>query len=195
MRLKTYVILLFIAFAMNVKSFAQIDYSRLAPDFTQLQYAGGKGWLSGYAGWHLLENRKLDLALGYGFAPEWAAGVEIHNLLLQLQYNFAGFGLEDNFFLKPFLTLGSSLQLKDNGLLFLSLPDFMPKGYYAPNALRAHLDVGFEILKSNIGRHEMALGLYALATTNDVYLNNFFIADEVGLRDIFSLALGMRVYF
>lgn len=189
------VILLLIAFAMNEKSFAQIDYTVLAPDIVQLQYAGGKGWLSGYAGWHLLENKKLDMALGYGFAPEWVAGVEIHNLLLQLQYSFTGFSVGRYFLLKPFVSLGGSLQLKDNGFVFLSLPDFMPKGYYAPNALRAHLDAGVEVLKSNLGRNGMAVGVFALATTNDVYLNNFFIADEVGLRDIFSLALGVRVYF
>lgn len=166
----------------------------LMPDLAQIQFAGNKGMFSAYSGWFLDRNKYLDLAMGYGFAPASQTYEAVHKLLVQLSYHF---GLHQFFrenYLKPFIGLGGSYQLFSSELTFFGLPDFIPSGYYSPNAVRAHLDLGLELTRT-LPDLLSGIGIYMLVTTNDLYLYNALKSSEVKFMQAFSLGLGLRVYF
>jgi hypothetical protein len=105
-------------------------------------------------------------------------------------------GLHNGWFLFPQTGLGISRQFPEGTNTFVRLPKTFPEGYYAPNAFRLHLNLGGKIRKeiSKDGPIK-AIDFYAETTTNDQYVMYMFKSHEVGLNDIFSLALGVNLLF
>lgn len=163
------------------------------PDYTQLQFAGGKGLLSAWAGYHFGKNNKLDLAIGYGYAPAALTRRDVHKLLMQLNHVLytwsSGYG-----YFQAFAGLGGSLKLNRNEMMFVRLPEQFPPGYYAPNAIRAHIDLGL-LHKTRIkSPFIQTFDFYFTLTTNDVYLVDYFTSRAFGLAEGVSLGIGIRLY-
>lgn len=93
---------------------------------------------------------------------------------------------------QAFAGLGGSLKLNRNDMMFVRLPEQFPSGYYAPNAIRAHIDLGL-LHKTNLkSTFLQKMDLYFALTTNDVYLVDFFTSRAFGLAEGISLGIGIR---
>ncbi len=165
----------------------------LLPDYVQLQFAGGKGLLSAWAGYHLGKNNKLDFAIGYGYAPAALTQRDVHKLLLQLNHAIYIWNSRIGSW-QAFAGLGGSFKLNRNEMMFVRLPEQFPSGYYAPNAIRAHIDLGIRHQLKLENATFQSVDFYVAASSNDIYIYNYFKSGEFGFNQLFHAGIGARIY-
>lgn len=161
------------------------------PDQAKLQLAGAIGFLSPGAGYALLDRRvELDLFLGY--APESLAGVELWSLTGKVTWFPWRVGLGRGWSARP-LSLAAQLTYTFGDRFFVFLPErYGPEYYPLPTALRAGLALGTAIGRP-AGRLEH-LGAYAEVVAVDLPLAYLFSnLGTVRASEVLSLALGVRL--
>ncbi len=172
-----------------------IRYKRtLVPNYINLQYAGNYGAYIFGAGYYLNHKHTLELVAGYGYTSKHKADKRIHSFFVKGIVVPATFDLNKGWMLAPQMGITISSQVSGAGNTFIRLPKTFPDGYYAPNALRFHLNLGVKVRKQlKDYTFIKAIDFYAETTTNDLYMSYLIKSDEVQLRNIFSMALGINL--
>jgi len=193
-----FLIVFFILMGSSFVGFGQdtiIRYKKtLVPNYVNFQYAGNLGAYIIGVGYYLNPKRTLDLVIGYGYTSEHKATIRIHNVFAKGIYFPYTWSLKKRWFLSPQLGVAISRQFSGGTNTFTRLPKTYPDGYYAPNAYRFHLNFGLRVRKS-IGEDTFikAVDFYIETTTNDLYLSYLLKSTEVGLGNVFSMALGVNL--
>ncbi len=197
-KLLVYLILPAILFFCALQASGQdtiIRYKKtLTPNYVNFQYAGNYGAYIVGAGYYLNPKHSIQLVAGFGYASKHKAAQRIYNLFLKGIIVPHTWDLKKNWFLLPQTGITISRQFAGAGNTFSRLPKTYPEGYYAPNAFRFHFNIGLKAKKFfSQETFVKAIELYAETTTNDLYAKYFFKSHEVGLRDIFSMAIGVNI--
>ncbi len=166
----------------------------LIPNYINFQYAGNYGAYIIGVGYYLNKKQTLDFALGHGYTSKHKAAKRIHNIFIKGLYLPITLDLKKAWCLTPQLGIALSRQFSGGTNTFTHLPKTYPDGYYAPNAYRFHFNFGVRVRKF-IGEERLirAVDFYIETTTNDLYLSYLFKSTEVGISNIFSLALGVNL--
>ncbi|GEM_PF-825756 len=166
----------------------------LVPNYINTQFAGNVGAMVLGAGYRMNRARTLEWVLAYGYTPKYEAARRIHTISFKNIYIPFEMKIGSDCFLFPVLSVGISRQFPKGNKIFITLPNTYPKGYYAPNAFRFHLNAGAKFRKEFAGKRFIeAVEFYAETTTNDLYLNYYLKSRSVRLSNIFSTALGMNL--
>lgn len=191
---KTVILISLLLLLLNGRAFAQEKSRGIIPDYINLQFAGNIGALSAGAGYYLNPAKSLALDAIYGFSPAYRTGKAIHNVVIRLNYSPINLDLNDALSLKPFASFAISRQIADSDRTFERLPKNFPEGYYAPNAFRLHFDFGLSLQKKFAPEKRIrGMEFYLATTTNEMYVTYFINSREVGLGDIFSLTIGIKL--
>ncbi len=166
----------------------------IVPNYINFQYAGNYGAYIIGAGYFLNKKRTLELVVGYGYTSKHKAANRIHNVFVKGIFIPKTWELKKDWYLSPQTGITISRQFSGGTNTFTRLPQSYPDGYYAPNAYRFHFNFGAKVRKS-IGEDHFikAVDFYIETTTNDLYLTYLFKSSEVGLRHVFSMALGVNL--
>jgi hypothetical protein len=191
---KIVVLLALLLLLLDGKAIAQEKSRGIIPDYINLQFAGNIGALSAGAGYYLNPAKSLLLDAIYGYSPAYRTGKAIHNIVIRTNYQPVNFDISNALTLKPFTSFAVSLQIADSDRTFKLLPKNFPEGYYAPNAFRLHFDFGISMHKKFAPEKRIrGMEFYLATTTNEMYVTYFINSREVGLGDIFSLTLGIKL--
>lgn len=198
MRQRIFIYFIFIMSALICKEgFTQdtlIFYKKpLVPNYINSQFAGNVGAMIIGAGYRMNRKRTLELVVAYGYTPKYEAAKRIHNFSLKGIFIPVEWDLGNGWYLYPQTGLGISRQFPKGNSTFITLPSTYPEGYYAPNALRIHFNLGGK-LRREFGRERLieAIEFYAETTTNDLYMYYYFKSKEIWLNNIFSMAIGVN---
>lgn len=163
------------------------------PDYFKIQYAGNIGFMSlglGYEWWR--EIAQSDLL--YGYVPVKHGNATIHTFTLKNTFRLFEFKILNKYNLSP--TLGISISLEPGENSYMRIPNRYPEGYYASNSFYACLNVG---IKSNLTfkeeRHFSAMDIYFEVNTLADYAYYNIVAQEDRSNKIFSIALGVNMFF
>ena len=166
----------------------------IIPKYLNLQYADGKGFDLTAIQTRMNKSQSLRMIIQYGFTPEYKAKYRLHTSSLKLTYDPVRIKIYNELSIAPTVSLGVSWVFADGPGTFTRLPSYYPKGYYAPNAFRAHFSLG------GIFRYDLkpkyfvqAVELYLETTTNDLYVHYYLNYDPIKLTDIFSMAIGINI--
>jgi hypothetical protein len=162
------------------------------PHYVPIQYAGHIGFISAGVGFQA-RKENYQLSLVYGYAPPSIAGVRIHAITAKNIFHLHKFHLSEKRSLFPYVALGLSFEL--GGKSFFTLPSNMPEGYYDfPKSVHLVASGGLK-LRYNTNRYKPFRGFefFAEATTIDAYIWYKVISDEVKMRDILSVAVGVHL--
>lgn len=172
-----------------------IRYKRvLVPNYVNFQYAGNYGAYILGAGYYLNQKHTLELVAGYGYTSKHKADKRIHNVFVKGIVVPATFDLNKGWLLAPQMGVTLSSQFSGAGNTFVLLPKTFPDGYYAPNAIRVHLNLGVRVRKQlKDYTFIKAIDFYVETTTNDLYVSYLIKSREVQFRNIFSMALGINI--
>ena len=166
----------------------------LTPNYINLQYAGNYGAYIAGAGYYLNHKHTLQLVAGYGYTTKQKANKRIHNIFVKGIVVPTTFDLKKGWMLAPQMGITIIRQFSGAGNTFVRLPKTFPDGYYAPNALRFHLNLGVKVRKQlKDYTFIKAIDFYAETTTNDLYMTYLLKSKEVQFRNIFSMALGINL--
>ena len=163
------------------------------PDYAKMQFAGNIGFFSVGVGYEIIHKAWYSELL-YGFVPESVSEVEkIH--LITIKNTFPLFTKEiGNLTLSPIAGFTTSLETGNNS--FLKLPDKYPEGYYITNAVHFTLFVGVSAHKNFVNSKSFkGIDLYFELGTVETYLWYVITSKEVQMKDIFSSAIGVNIYF
>ena len=163
------------------------------PDYFKVQYAGNIGFMSlglGYDWWR--EIAQSDLL--YGYVPENHGNATIHTFTVKNTFRLYRFNILNKYNLSP--TLGFSLSLEPGENSYMSIPERYPDGYYSPNSFYACLNAGIKSnLKFKDERYFSAMDLYFEVNTLADYAYYNIVAQEDRSNQIFSMALGVNMFF
>lgn len=166
----------------------------LIPNYVNFQYAGNYGAYIIGAGYYVNPKHTIELVAGFGYTSKHKAANRIYNLFLKGIVVPYTWNLNNNWSLSPQTGITISRQFAGAGNTFTRLPKTYPDGYYAPNAFRFHFNIGLKVRKIiSEEAFVKAVEFYVETTTNDLYMTYLFKSHEVGLTDIFSMALGLNV--
>jgi hypothetical protein len=163
------------------------------PDYVKTQFAGNLGVLSVGVGYQFF-NSLLYTELIYGYVPvAISKSNEIH--LMSLKNTFPLFRKKiGNYTVSPIAGFTGSLETGNNS--FLILPDKYPKGYYVPSAIHFTLFIGTLVHKDFVNSKRIkGIDFYYELGTVETYLWSAITSKEVALKDVFSSAIGINIYF
>jgi hypothetical protein len=166
-----------------------------APDQLKLQFAGNVGFLSpgvGYA-W---SDRRVEADLFFGWVPRAVGGEDIVSFTAKLTWLPWALDVGRRWLVRPFSAgVQTTYTLGDD--YFMTLPSRYRPHYYDfpnyPTALRAGVAFGGALGRKGSGTiREIAVyaELVALDTMLVAWARN---REALGLADVFSLALGVRL--
>lgn len=162
------------------------------PDFVPLQYAGNIGFLSAGVG-YASRLRNYDLGVIYGYVPKSIVGTYIHTLTAKNTFPVTRYQLKNNNILIPYLGLALSLEVGGNA--FFRMPDHFPDSYYDyPKNMRVLAYGGARVqhLFEDDFHGLSGVELFAEAGTVDLYIWYKAMSNEIKLKEIFSLAVGVN---
>lgn len=163
------------------------------PDYFKVQYAGNIGFMSmglGYQWWrHIAQTDLL-----YGYVPENHGNATIHTFTLKNMFRLYEFEIFEKYNLCP--TLGLSISLEPGENSYMRIPSRYPDGYYTSNSFYACLNAGVKTnLIFNNERYFSAMDIYFEVNTLADYAYYNIVAQEERSNMIFSIALGMNMFF
>jgi hypothetical protein len=163
-----------------------------SPHYFPLQYAGNIGFLSAGVGYGARKDN-YQLSLVYGYAPPSVAGVRIHTVTAKNIFHLYRFYLSEKRTLIPYAGLGLSFEI--GGRSFLTLPSNMPEGYYDfPKSVHLIASGGIKLrYVTNNSKAFRGFEFFAEACTVDAYVWYKFLSDEVKMRHIMSVAVGVHL--
>lgn len=160
--------------------------------YLPVQFAGNIGFLSGGIGYRPLSD-KYQLSLMYGYTPSSVSAVTCHLVTAKNIFHIYHFEISDRRTIIPYAALGISLEV--SGRSFFKQPEHMPDSYYDfPKSLHAIPSVGAKLRHKTLklkGFH--ATEFFAEASTVDAYIWYTFNSEDIRVKDIVSLALGVHL--
>ncbi len=161
------------------------------PDFAKIQFAGNVGFISvgaGYSFW----NDKYNMSFIYGYVPESKGGTEIQSFTNKNTFRL--YSLKLNQSVVSFTT-GGFVNFETGKNSYLTLPDHYPSDYYETNSFHFGVYAGVKYNKPIEGGFIRQLEYYAEYGTLLKYIYYNFMAKEDRFSNIYSLAVGVNVYF
>ena len=165
------------------------------PGFVPVQYAGNIGFVSAGVG-YASRLRNYELGLLYGYVPRSRAGTHIHTVTGKNTFPLTRYPLKNNEILIPYIGLGLSLEVGGNA--FFRMPAHFPDSYYDyPKNVRVLAYGGAKVqrLFEDDFHGLRGVEVFAEASTVDLYIWYKSMSEEISLREIFSLALGVNFIF
>lgn len=168
------------------------DKAWYIPAYRKFQFAGNIGVFSTGIGYKFF-NDKLYSELLLGYVPPFISKAQkIHVITIKNTFPVYSKKL-DNYILSPITGFTVSLETGNNS--HLKLPSKYPEGYYFTNAFHFTFFVGGMVHKDlNLNRVN-GVDLYFELGTVERYLWYAITSKEVHMNDIFSLAIGVNLYF
>ena len=197
LRFTTAILLLVILAHETGQVHAQSDDSTRAsrwyvPDFIPVQYAGNIGFISAGVG-YASRLRNYELGIMYGYVPRSMAGTYIHTVTAKNTFPVTRYQLKDRKILIPYVGLGVSLEVGGNA--FFRMPDHFPDSYYDyPKNMRVLAYGGAKVqhLFEDDFHGLSGVELFAEAGTVDLYVWYKAMSNEIRLKEIFTLAVGIN---
>jgi len=168
----------------------------LLPDHYKIQFAGGIGFLSAGLGYDFFKER-VDISYFYGYVPEQFAHNELHSVSLQLSGKPFKLDINSKFDYYP-LNIGIFLHHTFGEEYYITLPDYYPEDYYWWYPGRTggfFLEGQFDYQYKDSDKNFSKVGFYYRIVTRGVYLTSKISNSSIPLEDIFSLGLGVVVYY
>lgn len=165
--------------------------SDLVPDYLRIQFAGESGFLSlgaGYSWW----NRRIEAEAAYGFAPEALAGIDLHILSQKNTFSPGRLKVAGPLFLDPIMA-GIAANFTQGRRYEVILPPHQ-RDYYWPDGLHFWFFAATKWTYEFEGASVRALSATLEAGTINQYLRAYNSSESVGLGDILSLAVSVRLY-
>jgi len=189
------VCLLIIEFSFAQEQTTSIG-SVFVPDFAIANFAGHKGKYAFGAGYNLNQRENLQLGILYGFTPKNDLPDFTSTFTARGIYNPKVFQLGSGFDLSPQLAIDISYSMATNKNTWVSLPQHYPRNYYSATAITIHLGFGGKI-SYYAGENYIfkKIDFYAETITNDLYAKYYLRYRELSLPEIFSLGLGIHLWF
>jgi hypothetical protein len=166
------------------------------PHHYKLQFAGGIGFLSGGLGYDFFNNR-IDISYFYGYVPEWFSEEDLHSVSLQLSGKPFRIDINSKFEYYP-LNIGIFLHHTFGEEYYVTWPDHYPEDYYwwypgRTGGLFLEGQLNYQFKDSDQTFSE--IGFYYRIVTRGVYLTSKFSNSSIPIEDIFSLGLGVVIYY
>lgn len=192
MKKYAFTLLLFVPFLAGAQSRAEW----YVPDHLKLQFAGNIGFISIGAG-YLHGNGHLETDVFLGYLPKSIGGDDILSLTSKLTYSPWSLPLSSRYTVIPF-SAGPYLSYSFGSQFDTFLPNEYPEGYYWwASSLRLGAFIG--------GRLKMALPAtrafshislyYELSSYDLLMISLVQNTGYLGISDIFSLSLGLKIDF
>lgn len=165
---------------------------RYAQYYLPIQYAGNIGFISTGIGYSSRRDH-YQLSLLYGYTPRSIAGVRIHTVTAKNIFHLYRFHLNEKQTVLPYGALGVSFEL--GGRSFFTQPSNMPPSYYDyPKSMHFILSGGLKF-RHVTSRYKGLRGFefFAETTTVDAYVWYKILSDEVKMRHILSMAVGIHL--
>jgi hypothetical protein len=160
--------------------------------YVPVQFAGNIGLVSAGIGYRPLRD-KYQLSLLYGYTPSSVSAVTCHLITAKNNFHIYQFHVSDTRTFIPYAAIGISLEV--SGRSFFRQPDVMPDSYYDfPKSLHAIPSLGVKLRHKSLKlKGFYATEFFAEASTVDAYIWYKFQSNDVEVRDIVSLALGVHL--
>ena len=174
------------------------SWDALIPTQFVVQYAGNMGLLSGGVGWDYGKNRQWETDLMIGFLPKYNSNSV--KVTLTLKENFTPWRIqlkENKLDLHP-LSCGIYLNTILGSDFWGSQPDRYPDNYYShlSTKIRINAFIGQRLeweIPDNRRKYSKSIMFFYELSTYDLRLRALFVGEGLGLNDIFSLSLGIRL--
>lgn len=170
-------------------------WSRLIPNQGGLQFAGSIGLINLSVGWHYGRHDHWETDLLFGFVPKYHTESAHFTFTVKERYVPWHCEVHPNWTIEP-LTAGFFFNTITGPDFWSRQPDKYPKDYYwFSTRIRAHIFIG-QRLRFNIPAHKRighrSLSVYYEISTCDLYLCSKFKNRDFPLREMLSLAFGLR---
>jgi len=171
-----------------------LNWSRLIPRYTKLQYAGSIGIISLGGGWNYGKNHwETDFLLG--LVPRNSDKHAMVTFTLKQNYIPWRVRLNDTFSFEP-LSCGIFMNTLLDGDFWVRNPDRYPNGYYTfSTRIRWHVFLG-ERITIHLPKerfHNKSITLFYELSSCDLYLINAINNSYLRPRDYLSLAFGVKL--
>jgi hypothetical protein len=166
------------------------------PDHYKIQFAGGIGFVSGGLGYDFFKER-VDITYFYGYVPEWYSKEDLHSVSLQLSGKPFRIELNNKLEYYP-LNIGIFLHHTFGSEYYITLPDHYPEDYYwwspgRTGGLFLEGQLNYQFKEPDHVFSE--IGFYYRIVTRGVYLTSKISNTSIPIEDIFSLGLGIVIYY
>lgn len=168
----------------------------LYPNHYKFQYAGGIGFVSAGLGYDFFKER-IDISYFYGYVPEWYSKEDMHSVSLQLTGKPFKFDINSKLDIYP-LNVGVFLHHTFGSEYYITLPDHYPEDYYWWSPGRTgglFLEGQLNYRYKETDRIFSKIGFYYRIVTRGVYVTSKFSNSSIPLEDVFSLGLGIVIYY
>lgn len=171
-------------------------WQRLLPSQYTLQFAGSIGLLNMGLGWHYAKGH-CETELLLGFVPRYHSECAKATFTLKQRYVPWLKRISRRWTLHP-LTTGLAFNTISGDDFWKNEPDKYPKNYYGfSTKVRIHVFLGqeaeYHIPRSKRLLHSSVTGYYEIGTC-DMYLISKVTNKSIPLREVLSLAFGLRFH-
>jgi hypothetical protein len=171
------------------------EESRLMPDFVNLQFAGGSGFLSAGVGYAFV-NKRIDLSLNYGYVPAFVSSDVFHMLSFKLGAKLLRFKVGENLELFP-LNLGILIHHHIGREFWIKLPAHYRYNYYwwSPG-LSPGIFWNIEVKTNLLANRTLSSGtaFYAHLGTRELYMVSKYGNSTLPFNEIVEFGIGIKVY-
>lgn len=164
------------------------------PDAAVVQYAGNMGMLAVGPSYEFA-NRKIMIDLLYGYVPKFEGTESGHLITAKSTYRPFELQIGNAYTVTPFqVGLGVSYHFGDQYSFGWQEP--IPKGYYWwSTSMRVLGFAGTSLSRKVDDSFIKDVGAYAELGTYDLVVTAWYKDEKLGMRDILSASLGVRVRF
>lgn len=189
-------IVLILLLAESLQAQNNIQRKWYVPDHVKGQFAGNIGFLSIGAG-YLHGNQHLETDIYLGYLPESIGGDHIISMSAKMTYSPWKIPIQQDWAVVPF-SVGPYLSYSFGSQFDTILPDIYPDGYYWwATSLRFGIFAGGRMSKATPHLNKIS-GIefyYEVGTYDLEFLSYIQNTDYLGVTDIISLSLGVKVGF
>lgn len=174
----------------------QRDWSRIVPNQTTMQFAGSIGAYAIGLGWHYGRKQQWETELLFGYVPKKNGGEEHFTFTAKQRYVPWRLPLSSRWAVEP-LTTGFFINSIFGEGFWDKEPSKYTHGYYGfSTKIRYNIFVGQRVVYNIPTRHRRfnrSITFYYELSTCDLYVVSAVPNKNVGLGDILSLALGVKM--
>lgn len=185
---------LFVLFVLlcSLKAQSKSDSVAVRPINVNIQYAGNVGLASVGVG-TTFSHQVIYLGFVYGYLPKSVNGVGVHTIAVRSCCRLFYGNLQERVTHSIYTGTNINYGITDN--TYLKYPNYIPNGYYYPNAIHVAPFVGREIGFSINNLTLKKICIYGELGTIDKYVFDAVTSSQVSLLDILNLSFGISFNF
>ncbi|WP_088323006.1 hypothetical protein [Polaribacter tangerinus] len=163
------------------------------PDYVKTQFAGNIGLFSFGVGYEVIDKVWFSELL-FGFVPESITKAKpVHLVTFKNSFSLTTKNISKTLSFSPIVGFTTTLETNNNS--FITVPDIYPSGYYITNAVHFTLFGGVSFHKNFTNDALLdGVNIYFELGTVETYLWYLITSKEVGLKDVFSTAIGINFH-